>query len=80
MHDGLWDFCTHSDIYRYSIFDFITFYTIEFISRSHDICFANAFDSFIHVIILKALKFKPSVLFGTHTLFDRSLRSCIYIS
>ena len=31
-------------------------------------------DSFIPDIILKAYKFKYYVLFGTHTLLDRSLR------
>ena len=29
---------------------------------------------FIPVIMLKALRFKSSVLFGTHTLLDKSLR------
>ena len=39
----------------------------------HDIFFADIFNSFIPVIILKALKFKSSVLFGTHIILDRSL-------
>ena len=42
--------------------------------HSHDICFVNVFDSFIHVIILNRLRFKSSVLFGTQTLLDKSLR------
>ena len=36
--------------------------------------FVNVFDSFIPVIMLSTLKFKSSVLFGTHTLLDKSLR------
>ena len=32
------------------------------------------FDSFIPVNILKTLKFKSSVLFGTHIPLDRSLK------
>ena len=40
----------------------------------HDICFVNVFDSFIPVIMLKTLRFKTSVLFGTHTLLDKLLR------
>ena len=34
----------------------------------------NIFDSFVPVIIFKTLKFNSSVLFGTHTILDRSLR------
>ena len=41
----------------------------------HDICFVTTFDSFISAIMLKTLKFKPSDLFGTHTLSDKSLRA-----
>ena len=37
-------------------------------------CFVNVFDSFIPVIMLNTLRFKSSVLFGTHALFDKSLR------
>ena len=33
----------------------------------------NVFDSFILVIMLKTLRFKSSVLFGTHALLDKSL-------
>ena len=40
----------------------------------HDICFVNVFDSFIPITILGTLRFKPTVLFGIHTLFDKSLR------
>ena len=36
--------------------------------------FFNISDLFIPVIILETLKFKSSVLFGTHILFGRSLR------
>ena len=41
--------------------------------QSHDICFVNVFDSFIYVIMLNTLRFKSSVLFGTHTLLGKSL-------
>ena len=40
----------------------------------HDICFANVFDSFVTIIILKMLRFKSSVLYRTYTLLNRSLR------
>ena len=40
---------------------------------SHDICFVNFFDSFISVIMLKTLRLKSCVLFGTHTLLNISL-------
>ena len=36
--------------------------------------FVNVFDSFISVIMLKMLRFKSSVFYGTHTLLDSSLR------
>ena len=42
--------------------------------HSHDACFVNIFDSFILVAILKTDIFKSSVLFGTNTLLDPSLR------
>ena len=42
--------------------------------QSHDICFVNVFDSFIPVIMLKTLRFKSTVLFGTHTLLEKSFR------
>ena len=38
------------------------------------LCFVNAFASFIPVIMLNTLRSKSSVLFGTHTLLDQSLR------
>ena len=38
------------------------------------LCFVNVFNSFIPVIMLNTLRFKSSVLFGTHTLLDKSLR------
>ena len=40
----------------------------------HEKCFINVFDVFIPVIMLNMLGFKSSVLFGTHTLLDKSLR------
>ena len=43
--------------------------------RLHDTCFTIVFDSFILVIMLNVLRFKSSVLFGTHTLLDKSFRS-----
>ena len=36
--------------------------------------FFNVFDSFIPVIMLKTPRFKSSVLFGMHTLVDKSIR------
>ena len=36
--------------------------------------FVNVFDSFIHAIMLKTLRIKSSVLFGIHTLLDKSFR------
>ena len=42
--------------------------------HSHDICLANVSYSFIPVIMLNKLRFKSSVLFGTHTLLDQSFR------
>ena len=40
----------------------------------HDTCFFNVFNSFIHGIVMNTLRFKSSVLFGTYTLLDKSLR------
>ena len=40
----------------------------------HEIYFANVFDSFIPVILLKTLRFKSSVLFEMHALLDKSFR------
>ena len=49
----LLDFHTHIDIYRHSTFDSNNiFYDLH----SHNICFANVFDSFILVTMLKTLK------------------------
>ena len=36
--------------------------------------FAKIFESCIPVITLNMLEFKSSILFGTHTLLDKSLR------
>ena len=41
--------------------------------NSHGIFFANAFNSFIPAIMLDTPRFKSSILFGTHTLLDKSL-------
>ena len=53
----------------------VTFSTIK--DKFTSACFANIFDSFIPVIVLRVFRFKikSSVLFGTHTLLDRSLRA-----
>ena len=40
----------------------------------HDIYFVNVFGSFVPVITLNTLRYKSSVLFGTDTLLDESLR------
>ena len=40
----------------------------------HEICFVNVFDSLIPVIMLKMLRFKSSVLFGTHLSLYKSFR------
>ena len=40
----------------------------------HDICFVNVFDSFIPAIMLNMPRFKSSVLFGIHTLLEKSLQ------
>ena len=54
------------------------FFTLNLTSNLHlhlhDICFVNVFDSFIPVIMLNTLRFKSSVLFGIHTLLDKSFR------
>ena len=52
----------------------ITFYSIKFTLHSHDVCSVNVFDLFIPVIMLNTLRFNSPVLFGTHTLLDKSLR------
>ena len=42
--------------------------------HSHYMYLIQTFDSFFPVIILNTGIFKSSVLFGTHTLLDKSLR------
>ena len=42
--------------------------------HSHDICFFYVFDLFIPVFKLNTIRFKFTVLFGTHTLLDKTLR------
>ena len=42
--------------------------------HSHYVWYVNVFYSFIPVIMLNTLRFKFSVLFGTHTLLGKSLR------
>ena len=37
-------------------------------------CFVTVLDSCIPVIMLSTLRFESSVLFGTHTLLDKSFR------
>ena len=69
-------FYTHIDIYHYSTIDlnYIFFYPSNLHLHSHDVCFVNAFDSYISVNMLNTPKFKSSALFGTHSLLDKSLR------
>ena len=68
-------FYTHIDIYCYSTIDltYILFHQI-YIYIKHDTCFVNLVDSFIPAIMLKTLRFKSLVLFGTHTILDKALR------
>ena len=67
-------FNIYIDIYRYSTIGLkYIFFQLKLHLDSHDIRFANVFDSFIPVIMLNALRFISSVLFGIHTL-DKSLR------
>ena len=40
----------------------------------HDISFVNVFDSFILEIMSNTLRFKSSVLLGTHTSLGKSFR------
>ena len=65
-------FHNHVDIYRYSTIG-LNYIFLNHL-HSHDICFVNFFDSLIPVIKLKTLRFKFSVLLGTYTLLDKSLR------
>ena len=43
--------------------------------HSHDMCFVNVLESFIPVIMLNTLRFKSSVLIGTHILLDKSFKA-----
>ena len=66
---------THMDFYCYSTIDLkLDCLSSNLHLHSHDICFVNVFGSFIPVILLNMLKFKSSVLFGTYTLLDKSLK------
>ena len=68
-------FTHHIDIYRYSTIDLnYIFFPSNLHLPLHDTCFVNIFDLFIPVIMLKTLRFKSSVLFGIHTLLDKSFR------
>ena len=72
-HCVILGFCTHTDIYSYSTFDlYFIPYTLYIYLHLHDMCF-NIFESFITFIISKRIKFKCSVLFGTHSLLDMLL-------
>ena len=51
-----------------------SFFTSNLHLYSHGMYFVNVFDSFIHAIMLKTLRIKSSVLFGIHTLLDKSFR------
>ena len=67
--------CLYQD-YKYDIFQNglckLHFSPSNLHLHFYNICFVNIFDSFISVIMLKTLKFKSSVIFGTHTLLNRS--------
>ena len=72
IHDAYY---THINIYHYSTIDQLHFLSSNLHLHLHDISFVKIFGSFIPVIILlKTLIFKSSVLFGAHTLLDKSLR------
>ena len=60
-------FYTYIDIYHY-LFE-LHFPPSNLPSHSHDICFVNVSNLFFLVIMRKALPFKSSVLFGSHTLW-----------
>ena len=68
-------FYTRISIYHYSAFDLNT---IFFPSNLHlhllDMSYVKVFDSFFPVIILKICTLNLSVLFGTHTLLEKSIR------
>ena len=64
--DALSDFYTDTDIYCYSTYDVSCIF-----------CYQTSmyvFDTFISAIILETCIFKYFVLFGKHTLLDRSLK------
>ena len=67
-------FYNHINIYHYTNVDlnYIKFFPSNLHLHLHNISFVNVFDTFIPVIMLKTLRFKSSVLFGTHTLLDKS--------
>ena len=73
-------FCTYMMLfYTHIDTDFHHWFELRFLTtnlhlHSLDICFVNVFNSFIPVIMLNSLGFKSYVLFGTHTLLDKSLR------
>ena len=72
--DVLSDFYIWINIYCCSTFDLkYIFFPSNIHLHLQDMCFVNVFNSFIFVIILKMLRSKSSVLFGTHTLLYRSL-------
>ena len=62
------------NIYRYSSIDLTHILFHQFYIYAHEICFENVFDSFVPIIMLHTLKFKSFLLFGIHTLLDKSLR------
>ena len=49
------------------------FFFLNLLLHTHDIFFVRIFDLSLPVIILKPRTFKSSVLFGRHTLSDKSL-------
>ena len=71
-NDAFVDSSTHIDIYRYSTFDLKwTFLPLNLHLNVQDTCFANVFDPFIIVIILKTFIFTLYFLSGTHIHPDR---------
>ena len=69
-------FYRHIDIYRYSMFDLNYIFSPSNLHLDlHEICLVNVYDSNTPVIILITLRFKSSVLFGMHTLLDKSIRA-----
>ena len=69
-------FYTHIDIYRYSIIDltYMLFHQIYIYFRMKYALLMFSNHLFIPVIMLKTLRFESSVLFGIHTLLDKSVR------